>query len=231
MKLNDLDRKNYATKALKENFDVNFDTSRLDRNKTRYMLTRVRGLIKEAKSSPDFYENQSSPGYMRLVFMEQALTQHFGQLKSPRIVVENEVVEKSQVILAAQDMVNSIQKMIEDISDMQVKELPALVDGIQSEIGVDQSVQFNQQVGGSLAALMQALTQAKSSMTGSLNTITGEGGAGAFAGAEMDAEALPAGGEEIGAEMGDLETPEEMPEVPAEEPEEVPAGGAGRAKR
>ena len=51
MKLNDLAKKNIATKALKENFSMKFDVHGLDRAKTRTMLTKVTTLIKESKKS------------------------------------------------------------------------------------------------------------------------------------------------------------------------------------
>ena len=235
MKLFDLENKNYASTALKENFEVELDLSKFNKQNTVAMLGKIKNLIKEAKTSPEFYTNQTTPAYMKLVFMEQALAKHFAELqqgKEPRIVVENEEVEKSQVILAAQDMVDSVQKMIEEVNDMLVKELPALVDSIQSEIGVNESEQFNAQANESLTALNQTLAQSKTSLQNALNTITGQGGTDAFG-------AAPTGGDEIAVtDIGATETPmpagDEEVEVDAtdiEEPEMPPVGGAGRAKR
>jgi hypothetical protein len=232
MKLNDLDRKNTATAALKENFDFHFDASKLDRKTTKEMLSQVVGLIKEAKSSPDFYKNQNSPTYMKLVFMGQALTEHYQTLKTPRIVVENEEVEKSQVILAAQDLVNSVQKMIEEVNDMLVKELPALTDSIQSEIGVNESAAFNQSASEALTTLNQTLSASKTTLQTALNQLTGVGSPEAFG-------APPPGGEEMAVtDIATKEVPggEETAELdiaadlPPEEPEE-PIGDVGRAKR
>jgi len=233
MRLNELDKSNVAAQALKANFDVNFDMSKLDRAKTKAMMERVYGLIKEAKASPDFYKNQASPSYMKLVFMAQALTEHYKNTKAARIVVENEEVEKSQVILAAQDMLDSIQKMIEEVNDMLVKELPALADSIQSEIGVEQSGTFNQVASQALTTLNQTLSQTKTEMKNAMNALTGVGspealGAPPAGGEEMAvtdvaATAGPSGEEVAGAEM-DMAAPEE-------EPETEPAGGVGRELR
>jgi hypothetical protein len=222
MKLNDLDSKKYAVKALKESFNYDFDPSGLEKNAATKMLKKVQGLKKEMKSNPNFYENQNSPSYMKLVFMEQALSEHIlsNKPRAAKIIIENEEVEKSQVILAAQDMVDSVQKMIEEVSDMLVKELPALTDSIQNEIGVNESVQFNQQASESLNSLGQALAQTKSTLQNALNSMTGQGeSATAFA---PDAEA-PAGPEEM--------LPKEVSKMPAEEPEEMPVPKVGREKR
>ena len=238
MRLNDLDKQNYATKALKENFELNFDVSSMDKSKTKTMLNKVHGLIKESRSASDFYRNQNNPAYMKLVFMEQALADHFAELRmqpQPRIVVENEEVEKSQVVLAAQDLVDSVQKMLEEVGQMKVKELPALVAGIESEIGVNESQTYNEQVTAQLDTLSTTLNDAYIAMKAALNQVTGQGGGeefGADMGAELGAEAGAMDAEvgaEAGAEMGaDLGADDD---VSIEEPELPPTGGVGRAKR
>lgn len=230
MKLNDLDSKNYANKALKESFDVSFNVSALDRIKTKTMLTKVSTLIKEAKHSNDFYKNQNSPSYMKLVFMEQALNSHYKNLMNApktKIVFENEEVEKSQVILAAQDMIDTVQKMYEDINDMMVKELPALVSSIQSEIGVNESTEFNTQAGDALKSLNDSLLNSKNSLEGALGTITGQAGMDSFATDDMgmDDNDLEIEDDEFG--MDNIDTDIDN----LEEPEIEPVGGVGRARR
>ena len=172
--------------------------------------------------------------------MEQALTHHYGELKAlpmynTRMVVENEEVEKSQVILAAQEMVDSLQKMVEQVSDMLVKELPAVVDGVNSEVGTDQGQQFNTAVSGALSSLQGALTQAKAGIQGGLGIITGQGGGMADMGMDADMGL----GDESMADMGmdDIEdldgvgADEELPELPTEPDEDETVAGVGRSVR
>jgi hypothetical protein len=246
MKLTDFDKKNYAPQALKETYKMTFDVSKMSLVETKSWLKKVRTLANEAKSSPDFYKNPASPAYMKLVFMEQALVSHHNELASrpsPTIVVENAEVEKSQVVLAIQDMVDSVQKMVEDVSDILVKELPALTDSIQSEIGVNEAEQFNSQVVEALTSLTAALTQSKTTLQGALNTITGQGdmGAGAFADPAADPMADPMA-DPAAAAGGDLGAGDEAGFPPADDmggaapeeveaPEAMPVGGVGRAKR
>ena len=237
MKLNDFNRKNVAQKALKENFDVNFNVSKLDKVQTKKMLSKVIGLINEAKTKKDYY-NINNPSYMKLVFMSQALTEHYRNFKPTRIIVENEEVNKSEVILAVQDMINNLQKMLENVNDMLVKELPALTDSIESEIGVNESSAYNQAATTALTTLNQTLGQSKQQLQDALNQMTGVGSTEAF-GAGGGAELPPpdmGGGEEGelpppdmggGEEGGEaLPEPEESPE-----PEERPSGRVGREKR
>jgi hypothetical protein len=238
MKLTDFDKKAYAPRALQETYKMSFDVANLGKMETKKMLQKVRSLANEARESPDFHKQQTSPSYMKLVFMEQALVTHYNDLAlqpQPQIVIENEEVEKSQVVLAAQDMVDSIQKMLEDIGQMQVKELPALVDSIESEIGVNEAQAYNDQVSSQLDTLSGAMKAAFAALKSARDTITGQGGS--FTEPAMDAGLETGMGDEMAgmdagmdAEAGaDLEAP--APELPAEEPEVEPLGGAGRAKR
>jgi len=235
MKLTDFDKNpiENATKALKEHYDLPFNVRKMSYAQARDMLNKVRGLMGETKQSADFYESQKNASYLKLVFMEQALSKHFAEisLRKPRIVVENEEVEKSQVVLAAQDLVDQVQKMVEEVSDMLVKELPALTDSVQSEIGVNESQTFNQQVSEALTSLQAALTTSQATLKSALNSITGQGGAEAFgAGDEMGGDMPPPmpGEEEI-----DIDATAELPapEMDTEPPEEEPLGGIGRSKR
>ena len=242
MKLTELNnnRRSYSARVLNEQYETSFNVGNMSMSATRTMLTKVRGLMNESRQSPDYHNSQTSPSYMKLVFMEQALAEHFNELRlqpQPRIMVENEEVEKSQVVLAAQDMVDQVQKMLEDVGQMQVKELPALVSSIESEIGVNESQTYNDQVSGQLDTLSASLKEASTALKNALNGLTGQAVDAAFdAGADMGAEAgmdagldagMAAGEEEADMEMGDIPPPAAPPEAP----EMPPSGGVGRAKR
>jgi len=244
MKLTEFDNKkiSISAKALNENYSVPFNTGRMNMTETSSMLKKVRGLISETQSAADFYQKQTSPSYMKLVFMEQALADRFNELRSmpqPRIVVENEEVEKSQVVLAAQDMVDQVQKMVEEVSDMLVKELPALSDSVQSEIGVNEAEQFTSQTTEALTSLQAALTQSQATLKAALNSITGQGGMGDGFGGDVTADiGGDIGGDDMGDELGgddmgdDDFSVDSEEDISVEEPEEeMPVAGAGRAKR
>lgn len=236
MKLNELNYSSAVTakKALKEHYNMPLNLEKMTASETRSMLQKVRSLVSETKQSGNFYRSQNNHSYLKLVFMEQALSQHLASMPRSRVMFENEEVEKSQVVLAAQDMVDSIQKMLEQVSDMLVKEMPALVDSVQSEIGVNEAEQFSTQTSEALTALTGALTSAKTSLQGSLGVITGQGDTGAFddqsMGGEEGMDDMAMGDEEDmgdAAGMGGADFPEEEPE----EPEAAPVAGVGRSLR
>lgn len=240
MKLTDLDRTNTPIKALKENFEMNFDVNGLNNSRARQMLAKVRGLIAESKKTPGFHRAETNPSYLKLVFMEQALKEHVGKFRNSRIIFENEEVEKSQVILAAQDMIDTIQKMYEDVNDMLVKELPALVDSIQSEIGANESESFNQSVSDALSSLNSSLQETQSTLKSALGAMTGQEMADAFsqdnAELDMDADVDMDMDADLDMDMeNDIDAEAELNrdmenEMPVE-PEDSEINPVGRAKR
>jgi len=136
-------------------------------------------------------------------------------------------VQQAQVVLASQDMVDQVQKMSEQISAMQFKDLPALVDQIKNEVGTDQAMQFNTDATAALAGLLQNLQGAKTQLEAALGVVTGQAPVvpgtdmTAGLGAEMPAE-LPAPGEE---EIDVTDTEIEEPEI------EPVAATLGRGRR
>lgn len=241
MKLTEFNQKPYAMakKALRENFNTDLPVEKLSLSQTRNMLGKIKNLLSEVKETDKVYSSENNPQYLKLVFMEQALADYYAELKeqpkyNSRIVVENEEIEQAQVVLAAKDMMDSVQKMVEDVSDMLVKELPAVVESVSGEMGSEQGEQFNTMATEALTGLQAALTQAKSGLQSALNVVTGQGGGfGAgmpgmgMAGADM-AGAMP------GSEVADMaQGAEELPTPPEEEidAEEIPAPKLGRGKR
>lgn len=208
-------------RALKEHYDINLDFDSLPLHKARNMLAKVKGLIKEASG----YSSHQNATYLKLMMMEQALTDRLRRGGS-RIVVENEEVQKSQVILAVQDMIDNIQKMLETVSKMNVEELNAVVAGIKNEFGADQGNQFAATVSEGLSTLQNSVAEAKEVLSQALGVITGE-----ESGVELDMVDQ----EEVPAEKPGMEEPAPDMEQPVDvpEPEEADAGmaAAGRERQ
>ena len=135
-----------------------------------------------------------------------------GMAESRRQVTESEV-QQAQVVLAAQDMVDEVQKMSEQVSAMQFKDLPALVDQIKNQVGPDQATQFNGDASAALSALLQNLQASKQQLDQALGVVTGQAPAipgdamGADLGGEMPAEPPAPGEEEIDTDI-EVDDPE-----------------------
>jgi len=290
---------------------ISFD--RLTRNQTRMMLSKVRGVLGEHRSTTARHTSQQDPKYLQLVMMEQALSSRLreedvvepgsgggatnpgtssgsapgqttpppgqptpgatpqqtpqdpklamamkksaaGQQLTPieqkmvagaamamaesrlrreyRILKESEI-QQAQVVLAAQDLVDKMQDMVEEVSELQFKDLPALVESIKNQVGVDQAMQFNTDATGALAGLLQNLQGAKQQLEAALGVVTGTGGPdmSAIANAGAAAADMGAAGADMGAAAGDIGLAGPPPGE-EEEPPAAPAGAAlGRARR
>lgn len=190
-------------------------------------------LDKSSKGQPLNPEEQKLVAGAALMKTESKLRRAFSMLK------ESEV-QQAQVVLAAQDLVDKMQSMLEDTTELQFKELPALVDSIKNQVGIDQAQQFNTDASAALAGLVQNLQGAKQQLETALGVVTGQAQPApaldaAMAGAEQGAELGAEAGADLGAELGAEDGAElGAEELPAEEPEAPAVGGKGalgRARR
>ena len=150
--------------------------------------------------------------------------------QSRRRLRESEI-QQAQVVLAAQDMVDQIQKMLEQISAMQFKDLPALTDSIKNDMGVDQATSYQSAAAAALTQLLQSVQTGKTALEGAQGTLTGQAPVvpGAEPAADMGADlnAEPA----VDAEV-DVDVDAEV--APAGEEEPTPLGAPealGRERR
>lgn len=273
MKLHELDAlrpTEKITKTLDEYFNHRVDFRRLSESQSRRMLSRVRGLLQEHKSSVSRHFSERNPDYLKLVMLEQALQHRIQEMdtavmavdvndpktqavmkkaqsgqnltpdeqktvtaiasmkkegaKHKRMVKESEV-QTAQVVLAAQDMVDRIQGMMEDISEMQFKDLPALVSSIRNDMGVDQATQFQTQASAALSNLLTAVQAGKTEMEAAQGVLTGQAPVVPGQDAGMAAPTAAPGEEDL-----DLGLDANLP-ADGEEEEEQVSVGLGRERR
>lgn len=137
-------------------------------------------------------------------------------------------VETAQVVLAAQDMVDKIAGWMEDVADMQYKDLPSLVEMMRNEVGVNEAQTYLDAQTATLSSLLTALEQAKADATNAMAPLTGDQAVdpSEFSGEDPTVPDLGAeGGEE------DEGIPGVDAEAPAEEPEAELEPDLGRERR
>jgi molybdopterin converting factor small subunit len=83
-------------------------------------------------------------------------------------------VGNAEVLLAAKDMVDSVQDAIEKVGKMQNEQLPQLLDSIRDQIGSEQSEAFKSAVGETLSTLMQNLQAAREGVDNGVRVLSGE---------------------------------------------------------
>jgi hypothetical protein len=164
--------------------------------------------------------------------LKTATTAESKKIKGRRLREASDL-QQAQVVLAAQDMVDQIQKMIEQVSAMQFKDLPALVDSIRNDVGMDQAQQFNNDVTAALQGLIQGLQGSKTQLETAQGVLTGQApvvpgqDAGAAGAAPIPGSELP--GVDAGEDDADLSLDANL-DLDAEE-ELPPAKSLGRERR
>lgn len=279
-----------VSRVFESYFEQNVNFTNLPKTQARKMLNRVRGLISEHRASKEFHFSERNPAYLKLVMMEQALTQKLKEQTAPtqtpqqaaamqsaqiqqkrkqinaqikdlqeqkkqiddqirqlqreasnptlsmtegqRRLTESEV-QQAQVVLAAQDLVDNVQGMIEDATEMQFKELPALVDQIKNQVGPDQAAQFNNDASTALGTMVQTLQASKQQLDVALGVVTGQPAGGMPApGADLGAAPM---GPEVGADLeagaDDLDAAAAAADADIEEPAPAPKTSLGRERR
>jgi hypothetical protein len=152
----------------------------------------------------------------------QQASNPMAESRRQRRLREASEIQQAQVVLASQDMVDQVQKMIEQVTSMQFKDLPALVDQIKNEVGADQAGQFNNDANAALGGLVQNLQGSKQQLEQALGVVTGQ--APQIPGQDMTPPVPPA--EEVPAELP-------APDVDAEMDAnlKVPQTSLGRGRR
>ena len=117
-------------------------------------------------------------------------------------------LEQAEVLLAAKDLVDKLQKMVEDTASMQVEELLPLVDAMKERMGPDKADGFNTSVDQVLGALLDNLKQAKDSVDNAVLALSGDAPMPDMADDMGDAPAMDP--DEMDAAMDDLEGVEQM---------------------
>lgn len=216
------------TKKIREEFPATttggVTTGATDPNKVKQDINKIQDPKLKAAMTKSAAGQTLSPEEQDLVKATalKAVTAE-SRRRAGRRLNESEV-QQAQVILASQDMVDQVQKMIEQVTSLQFKDLPALVDQIRNEIGYEQATKFNADATAALGGMVQNLQGSKAQLEGAMGTVTGQ--APVVPGvtdvdAELPAEPMPDTGDELDLDI-DAEIDDE--EVDVEEPVKTSLG-------
>ena len=87
-------------------------------------------------------------------------------------MMEDEVGE-AEALMAAQDMVDRIQGMLEDVGEMLNEELPPLTDSLRRSAGADAAASFNSSSSETLNSLLEACRSSREAMANSVAGLSG----------------------------------------------------------
>lgn len=209
-------------------FGFKIDYEALTLAKAEAMRGKIMEAVNTVRKSSMIHTAEKNPQYLEMLIVYEGLSRYIdaatlieSKEKAKRKLKEGELGQ-AEAILAAKDMVDSAQDMIEKIGKMQNEQLPALIDSIRDQIGSAQADTFKNAVGQALSSLSQQVSQAREQLDTATRGLTGEADA-----MPMDMNTTAGAGElPVGGETG-LGNEEDFGEAPPDEfgAEDSAAGG------
>ena len=157
-------------KVMESRFGFSIDYDKLTFAKAQrldYALTESLNGIRKSYGS---HTAEKNPKYMEMLMVREGLRSWLNQQQT---LLEGEL-ETAEAVLAAKDMVDSIQDMITDASKMLNEELPPLLDTIRDQLGTEQADQFKSTAASALQGLMDALNGARDALDSGARRLSGE---------------------------------------------------------
>lgn len=222
MKLTDISKKPSLKKLnniVESRFGFKINYEALTLSKAEKLRGKIMESVNAIRKSSAIHTAEQNPQYLEMLIVYEGLCRYIDaaklveskeqqKKKQTRKLKEGELGQ-AEAILAAKDMVDSVQDMIEKIGKMQNEQLPALIDSIRDQIGAAQADTFKNSVGQVLGTLSQQLNQSRDGLDSSARGLTGEEATSMA----QDASGFPAGAEEVppGMPGGDEFTGAEAP--------------------
>lgn len=207
---------------LESRFGTKINFSSLNINKATRLKKSITEHLNTMRKTYGTNLAERNPKYMEMLVVKEGLT---AWLDNRRKLLEGEL-ETAEVVLAAKDMVDSIQNMLEDASKMLNEQMPPLLDTIRDQLGPEQADAYKGMAGAALQTLIDNLKSARENLDNGARSLAGE--ESGMAAGEMGGVPMP-GTEMPTADMGSEE------DLAAELAQASPAVGgskpAGRAKR
>ena len=173
MKLAEMQNKSAKkiNKLMESRFGFAINFNELSVAKAEKLSETINANINKIRHSSDFHTAERNPRYMELLTVRESLSQW---LQEQRSQLNEGEVGNAEVLLAAKDMVDSVQDAIEKVGKMQNEQLPQLLDSIRDQIGSEQAESFKNAVGETLNTLMQNLQAAREGVDTGVRVLSGE---------------------------------------------------------
>jgi len=159
-------------KVMESRFGFAIDYDNLTLKKAYTMASAIGESLDKVKRSHGAHRVESDPKYMEMFMVRESIHRWMVENKT-RIIKESEMA-KSQAILAAKDMVDSIQDMLEKVSKMQNEQMPALIDTIRDQLSTEQAEAFKSAIGPLLQTLAQSLQDGRETADNAARGLAGE---------------------------------------------------------
>ena len=187
MYLNDLNSAKHnvekLNRVLSQTFNHEVDLSEMSTDSLNRMLSTTEAKMMAIKENDfKYWENAQ---YNKLGLIQHQLKTYLNEIapvrsdgktmkaKTESVVMEDEL-EQAEVMLAAQELVDELQGMVEDIAEMQVQKLMPIVDAMKEQVGFEQAEAYNNAVDAALGGLLEQSKSAKDAVENATLAARGE---------------------------------------------------------
>jgi hypothetical protein len=203
---NNTTKLNKLTKALTENYDFNINFTNMTAPRAKKMAVKALLKVDEQKDTNQRIKFAMIAESLELWMQANVQT----ELTAFNLAegLDEDSMEEAKVILAAKELSDKIQGMIEDSAKMQVQDLLPIVDAMKSEVGQAEADAFASAADAALAGLVDSLKGAKSEYDNAISAAQGQEVGGDMDNFSMDDEMGDMGmddemGDEVDLDMGD----------------------------
>jgi len=158
-------------KVMESRFGFAIDYDSLTYAKAQRLSYALAENLNQIRRTHGAHTAEQNPKYMEMLMVREGLSTWLAQYD--QVLTEGEQ-EKAEAVLAAKDMVDSVQDMITDASKMLNEQLPPLLDTIRDQVGQPQADTFKQTVTAALQGLMEALNGARDALDQGARGLAGE---------------------------------------------------------
>jgi hypothetical protein len=152
-------------------FGVEIDFDSLSPGRAQHLSQRLSESLQGLRRQYGVHTTQHNPRYMEMLTIKEGIDRWLGQHR--RSLSESETAQ-AEVILAAKNMVEELQGMLEKLGQMQNEDLVAVVDAARDQIGMQQAQQFRDTVSASLTELLGSVQQHYETLNMAARTLAGE---------------------------------------------------------
>ena len=204
MQLNELKKTN-KNKVMESRFGFAVNFNKMTVQKAEGLLETIESGLQKIRNSSAFHTAEKNPRYLELLMVKESVTEW---LDNTVIVNEGEL-QTAEALLAAKDITDRLQGMVEDLGEMLNEDLPPLGDSINDQMGEGKGTQYVASASATIQGLLDAMKAAKQALDDASKVLTGEGPEPAMAG-------------DVPAEEPAMDMPAEEPAMEPEE--EAPVG-------
>lgn len=173
MNLHDLQENKFAIlhRALSEVFETDFDFNMpVEKMEKVHKVTTQR--IAEMKQNG---VNVSDRNFQKLLLVSEGLKLVLAQKPiQEEIIEESDALDQAEVLLAAKQMADDLQKMAENLASMQVEDLMSITNAMKEEVGLAEAEAFEAAASAAIGGALDAVKAANEGVSNAVLAAQGQ---------------------------------------------------------